>query len=347
MKRPDTSYREPLPRQPVRGPGAWTGEQLARDESWIHSLVPVQSELDQALEGVLARGMEAFQFTASDFQAPALAALCVRVVDELDSGRGCVLLKGLDVSRYDRRELHALYWGIGVHLGEPISQNSRGEMIAHVADGGRDYNSRNVRGYTTNNAIKAHCDASDVVGLLCAQVGARGGESVFTSSITLYNEMLARFPHLLPSLGDGFHFDLRGEGATGDAEEVTRHRVPVFSTCDGVLSGRFNAKTIEDGQRKVGAPLAGKALAAVRTLGELALDERLRFEMRFERGDIQLLNNHMVLHARAAFVDDGERRRDLLRLWLNLCRPRPLIPALAERLNTGPRGGVAIKGVDY
>ena len=74
-----------------------------------------------------------------------------------------------------------------------------------------------------------------------------------------------------------------------------------------------------------------------------------RHDMRFERGDIQLLNNHSVLHGRTEFEDwpDAGRKRRLLRQWLNLREGRPLAPAFAERLNTGPRGGVAVKGIDY
>jgi alpha-ketoglutarate-dependent taurine dioxygenase len=40
--------------------------------------------------------------------------------------------------------------------------------------------------------------------------------------------------------------------------------------------------------------------------------------MRFEPGDVQLLNNAVVLHSREAYTDvaDPARRRHLLRLWL-------------------------------
>jgi len=37
-----------------------------------------------------------------------------------------------------------------------------------------------------------------------------------------------------------------------------------------------------------------------------------------ERGDLQLLNNRLLLHARTAYQDhpEPERKRHLLRLWL-------------------------------
>jgi hypothetical protein len=40
--------------------------------------------------------------------------------------------------------------------------------------------------------------------------------------------------------------------------------------------------------------------------------------MSFEPGDVQLLNNYKMWHARTAYVDDPEHPRDLYRLWLTL-----------------------------
>ena len=43
-------------------------------------------------------------------------------------------------------------------------------------------------------------------------------------------------------------------------------------------------------------------------------------DMDLEPGDIQLLSNHVCLHARTAYEDhpEAEKRRHLLRLWLSL-----------------------------
>ena len=46
-------------------------------------------------------------------------------------------------------------------------------------------------------------------------------------------------------------------------------------------------------------------------------------EMRLERGDMQLLNNHVIYHARTAFVD-GSARRCLKRIWLSMPNSRAL-----------------------
>jgi hypothetical protein len=42
--------------------------------------------------------------------------------------------------------------------------------------------------------------------------------------------------------------------------------------------------------------------------------------MNFEPGDVQLISNHTVVHARTAYEDAPESERHLLRLWLSLER---------------------------
>ena len=333
-------------KKPVTGPSAWKSAELAADPSWIYPLSPADiAELEAAVETVRENGLALYEFGAEDFPLPGLAATIEAVIDQLENGRGCALIRGLDASRYDGETLKTLYWGLGSHLGEPVSQNDRGHLISRVTDSGRDYQSNNIRGYTTNSRIAPHCDPADTVGLLCAHPAKKGGESEISSAMTIYNEILAGHPEYLEPLTRGFHFDLRGEGVTDDPDEVTFNRVPVFSYFGGRLSCRFNTRTIPDGQRKFGKPLDGLALEAVEAVTELAMRDDIRFDLAFREGDIQLLNNYMILHARAGFEDhpEPERRRNLLRLWVNLHDGRKLAPEFADRLNTGPRGGIHIK----
>jgi alpha-ketoglutarate-dependent taurine dioxygenase len=52
---------------------------------------------------------------------------------------------------------------------------------------------------------------------------------------------------------------------------------------------------------------------------EIAARPDVHLEIEFAPGDIQLLSNRSVMHARSTFVDwdEPERRRHLLRLWLS------------------------------
>jgi alpha-ketoglutarate-dependent taurine dioxygenase len=53
-------------------------------------------------------------------------------------------------------------------------------------------------------------------------------------------------------------------------------------------------------------------------LQSIANDPTFHVTMDFQPGDVQLLNNAKILHAREAYEDDPHpsRRRHLLRLWL-------------------------------
>ncbi len=335
-----------IPNQPISSRSAWTAPRLAADTSWIHTLDRIEiDELERAANSVRASGAIALAFERDQFALPTLGPRLARIVDDLENGIGCALIRGLDMTRYDLDTAKTIYWGLAVHLGIPISQNARGERIAHVTDTGRDYQSKNVRGYTTRARLRPHCDACDVVGLLCWRTAMAGGESLIASSTAIFNEILRTRPEYLPALFRGFHYDLRGEGATDDPDEVTFHRVPVFSWFEGRLSCRFNQKSIEEGMVKAGMPLTLQEQAALDCVGELTLSDPLCHHLTFEQGDIQLLNNHTVLHSRTSFEDwpEPDRKRNLLRLWLNLREGRPLAPEFAERLNTGPRGGVTVR----
>lgn len=335
-----------MPDGRVDDPSCWLAEDLERDDSWVYRLGDGEiAELDRAVEGVLSRGLTAETFERDDFALTSLADTIARWAHEIDDGRGFVLVRGLDPKRYDEDALLALYWGIGVHLGLPVPQNAKGDLLGHVRNKGNDYQANNVRGYTTSAQLKAHCDAADVVGLLCRHPAKSGGESLIASSVAVFNHIRETHPEYLPHLMSGFHFDLRGEGVTDDPNETTFHRVPVFSWYAGRLSCRYNGKTIIDGMRKAGQPLEGMALEAVQAVGDLAMSKPFRYDMVFEQGDIQLLSNHTILHARSAFEDwpEEERKRDLWRLWLNLRDGRPLAREFADRLNTGPRGGVHVR----
>ena len=335
-----------IPPTPIRSQCAWLRQDLESNQSWNYSLSPQDvAELEMFASMAKKRQLPLYELNRSMFPFTKLPGIIKTIIDEIENGRGVVLLRGLDTCRYNIETLKVIYWSLGVHLGTPIFQNARGDLMGHVRDQGKNYHSNNVRGYTTRSRIAPHCDSSDVVTLLCLQPAKSGGESLIVSSISLFNKFSELYPDYLPYLFEGYHFDLRGEGSTGEEDEVTFNSVPIFSFFEGKLSCRFNQKTIIDGQRKFGLPLSGDRLKAIELFGELAMDEQVSFPMTFKSGDIQILNNHVILHSREGFEDwvEPDKKRNLLRIWLNLDKnlARPLAPEFSDRLNTGPRGGVA------
>jgi alpha-ketoglutarate-dependent taurine dioxygenase len=75
--------------------------------------------------------------------------------------------------------------------------------------------------------------------------------------------------------------------------------------------------------------LTPEQIRALDAVDAVAADPRVHLDMRFRPGDIQLVNNFVVMHARSSYDDwaDPGRRRHLLRLWLATPTGRPVPPA--------------------
>jgi len=64
--------------------------------------------------------------------------------------------------------------------------------------------------------------------------------------------------------------------------------------------------------------------------------------MELDRGDLQLLNNYVVIHSRTNFEDhdEPERKRHLLRLWLSIPQGQRLPPLWKEYFGGVEAGSV-------
>lgn len=326
---------------------AWKADDLRSDASWLVHLSPgTLADIELALERLHAKRLRAAEFGREDFPVPEFADQADAIRDELEHGRGLVLIRGVPVEKYDIEDISRIFWGLGTYLGRGVPQRPvlnlgkfKDDLIAHITDQGYDYNAKNVHGSATSAEQAPHTDPADVVGLLCIRPAKSGGTSRIASSAAIHNEILATCPEFLEPLYRGFHFDLRGEVKDGINLEVTPNRVPIFSYYQDRLSCNFNAKMIETAQRKLGEPLTELEQAAVDYVVELASRPDIRFDMSFQPGDIQLLNNYTILHCRTGWEDyrEPERKRLLLRLWLNVANGRELAPDFAGGYVLGSR----------
>src|SRR5579864_9330555 len=122
------------------------------------------------------------------------------MLDEALNGRGFVLLRGLPVERWSKRQSATAFFGLGTHLGNARTQNAQGHVLGHVRDLGMSSSDPSVRIYQTNERQGYHTDSSDIVGLLCLRSAKSGGYSSLISSVSLYNEMRRRRPDLVSLL---------------------------------------------------------------------------------------------------------------------------------------------------
>ncbi|MFN7955980.1 MAG: TauD/TfdA family dioxygenase [bacterium] len=302
-----------IPRAPLDLPSAWRGAELRGRSDWIDRLARAEiDECRRAVTAALATGKPLTAMLAADFPLERLAARIAAWRRELAHGRGFVLIRDVPVRDWSAAESECFFWCLGLHLGIPGAQNPRGDLLGHVRD---EHKGGDIRLYETNQNIAFHCDAADVVGLLCLHAAWRGGASRIASSVTVFNELLRRSPARSERLFRPFHLDTHGEG------NVRSVPVPPCRYAGGELRTFWHSDYFRSAERVPGVPaLTDDERALLDAYDAIAADPAIHLDMELEPGDIQLLSNHTQIHARTAYQDwpEPERRRHLLRLWLSL-----------------------------
>lgn len=343
-----------IPDGKIDNPSLWRGDDLIRNEDWIVHLSPdMIAEIDDALEAVKARGLQPPAFGRSDFPLPRTGKVLSGYLEELETGRGFNLLRGLPVEKYTTEDAEIIFWGMGAHLGTALSQNSAGHLLGHVRNLDLDITNTNVRGYQTTVELAYHNDQSDVIALMCLQTAKAGGQSSLVSVPAVHNAMMERCPNLLEELYQPFYIDRRGEFGREEEGDSPYYALPVLNYHKGLITARYIRGYIMSAQRFPGLPrLTEKQIAAMDAFDALAASEGMALDFYMQPGDIQLVNNYCVLHSRTSFEDypELERRRHLLRLWLATPNSRELPPSFRTRFGScesgAVRGGIPPKDKD-
>lgn len=322
----------------IRGPFAWHGADIAAGGTWLGAWCAAElEELDRAVAAVRRRGLAWHSLAKEDFPLDAVAGRLAAVARELEEGAGFVKLTGLPIRRYEPEDMKILWMGLARHLGQPVFQDCKGQLMREIRDEGGDLAARHghletgdegavflsskARTYSSGE-LRFHTDRTDVVGLLAMGQAKSGGVSKIASSVAVHNAMLERRPDLLALLHQPYHRSRLGEEAGG---ERATYPLPVFGTRDGKFTSHYSRTYIEAAQLMPETPRMSEAQwQALDLLAELA--EELSLQMRLAPGDMQFLNNHVIYHARTPFEDDpaAGMTRLLYRVWLCMPGNRPL-----------------------
>ncbi|MFD0337392.1 TauD/TfdA family dioxygenase [Streptomyces sp. NPDC127117] len=315
----------------------WRGPELARSRAWEWHLAPAQlDELDKALQTVRVRGTPLLRITADHFPLPALASQLARMAAELEKGRGFVLVRRVPVERFGLVAARVLLWGLGRHLGIPVSQNATGHMLGRI---GATDEIRAARPF--------HTDEADTLALLCLRNDGGAGHAALASSATVHNTVLARRPALIDGLYRTHFLDRLGEQAPGQRR---CNAVPLAHRDPERFSLRYDRHRLESAQRFPDVPrLTPGERELFDHIDGWASAPELRLDFPLAPGDLLLVNNHAVLHSLTAPADTTGPgpRFDALRLWLTPHRPRDLPQEFWGDAHSpgGSRGGIAPRDV--
>jgi hypothetical protein len=311
---------------PVGGPAGWAGADIDYRREGLHVLSGAEiDEIDAALRHLRGLGEVDFPaITPAAFPLPGFGGFLHDLPRRLRTGRGFVLLRGLPRERYTADDMARIYFGLGAHIGQAIPQSHQGELLGHVIDVS-DIEA-GARGYHAGGAQRMHTDSCDVVALMCLRGAKSGGASRIVSAVEIHDRLARGRPDLLELLYAGYTFRrMERDAELGDG--VLVRPVSIFArngeevSC--YISGSYPRRAVAAGD----AVLSAAQEEALDEIQRLA--EKLYLDMSIGEGDIQFLNNRLMLHGRTDYADYPEiaRRRHLLRLWLRV----PEWPAMSAR----------------
>lgn len=308
---------------PVTSPAAWKRRDIGSAPWRVRLGADEVQEMRDAVATSQRRNTSLAAMTRSDFPLPTLAPKVEAWRAEVAAGRGFQVVSGVPVDEWSVEEASIFFWGLGQHLGRPGAQNRKGDLLGHVRDTGADRSDRYVRQYLTTQDIPFHCDAADMVGLLCLHKAKSGGLSRIASSVSVYNELLERRPDLVPRLFEPFMLDTRDEGEANGTKVLP---VPPCRYAAGRLRTFWHSEYFRSAERHEGVRLTATEHELLDLYDGIAASPEFHIDMELAPGDIQLLSNHTIIHARTDYVDQPEpdRKRHLLRLWITLQDARPV-----------------------
>ena len=319
--------------EPIVDPAGWSNQDFSDRNSYLYILSAGEiDEIMGAADQFEQKGIELKDLNKDKFVIPKFEKTLLEVIhDEVLNGRGFIFLRGLRVEGRSVLQNAIVQWGLASYLGSMLPQNKQGNLLEHVKNAGGDIDSPSGRGYNSANTLGFHSDDSDAFSLMCLRIGKTGGEHRIVSSVTVYNAMLDRFPRFAKELEFLFYRSRRDESPCGEVPFV---RQPVFSVTDGFFCARGASSTIKRAQELPGVPKLTEsqqdAISCYQALcGELSL------VVNWQPGDISFVLNHVALHARTAYQDwpEPEKKRHLLRLWINLEKKRPIHDTIAQDMS--------------
>jgi hypothetical protein len=296
----------------------WKVSSLNQDSSWRFFLDEVaQTHLRNMIKSIFDKDRPIFDYHASEFDLGPAHSPIIAAVDMAHHNLGIALLRGLPHDDISEKEFELLNWAIGLQIGVARPQGIASQYISQVRDIGTDYRAKTGRGYSSNASLDFHTDGCDIVTLACYNKAMLGGRSMITSSVSAWQMLCTERPDLAEVAHHrNFYFSRQNEQAE---DEDPYYQQPLFDFEDGKIFAKWNRNRVRTAQLIEGVPrLTPEQIEVTDLLDEILSRPEIMLNMYLEPGDLQILNNHVMLHSRTDYVDHTalKDKRLLSRLWL-------------------------------
>ncbi|KAJ5611892.1 Clavaminate synthase-like protein [Penicillium herquei] len=257
--------------------------------------------------------------STSTFRLPSWLSQRLRSLsDNLYDGAGFQIIHGLDPSRYTAKQKIIAYAGISAHICPQrgfVDVKAKG-VIAHIVNvHAGDGKSKTTAPAYSNIPLSFHTDNCEIMAFFYLDMALKGGETRLSSIWQTYNELAANRPDVLHTLTEPLVMDTF---KPLDLQPPRHVRLLQRTNCDKVpVLFRFSRYPITGWQRSrnPNIPQPNKALReAADAIQFIAMKNSIKLPV--EKGDLLLVNDMALFHAREGF-DDGDipLKRHLIKMY--------------------------------
>ena len=168
-----------------------------------------------------------------------------------------------------------------------------------------------LRYHQTNLGGSIHSDGPQLenppkyIIMACEKNALKGGESVLSNSKKIYEFLKKNKPEYLKLLTENFFFERRGF----KYKNKNIFSKPIFYKSNEKFIFRYMREYMESAYRIKNRNLSIKQKKALDFLDFLLSSEKFRTKLKLNRGDMLLVNNHLVAHGRTAFKLNKKKKQ--------------------------------------
>lgn len=230
-------------------------------------------------------------------------------------------------------ETQLRHWVVANLLGETLVQNSEGNRLIHMWDRfPTNQMSEAVRYHQTRTGGGFHTDNVNIptpwqyLTMGCLVPAVVGGWSQFVSGLDVHRYLSLHQPEALSVLKEDFWWEYRGI-----SEQL--YQAPILTIDDqGTPHFRYLRAYLESAHRRAEQPLSDRQWWAINMLDAVLNLPELQLTYKLTSGEIALINDAQIFHARTHFVDSqnaisledclagqsGPVRRSIDRTWVKV-----------------------------
>ncbi|KAF5663238.1 hypothetical protein FHETE_7618 [Fusarium heterosporum] len=314
----------------LTGPLVWSGAEYQGDHTYTLRLSEEEAgEIDSALASFKTLGLDGDEVSPNNFPLPNLSRRLRASAETIHLGRGFVVVRGIDGSKYSDEDSVTIFLGVAGYIADKRGlQDRKGAMLSHITDSKKwtaPVESRH--GIHTNGSLPFHTDMGcDILSLQVRNSANKGGYTYLSSAWTVFNDILNREPEVIKTLlTPNWPVQLSGRKAS-------YYLAPVLTFHDGKLLASLDPHRLgpHPSMKNSDIPvLSDSQVHALEVVSDAS--SRVELQLKLETGDVLFFNNLALVHRRDAYMDDDTSSRHMVRLWLRSQKygwaiPKGLLP---------------------